>query len=108
MVNIGKIELIENKREQLAKLCKKYDVCELDVFGSIISNDFNEETSDIDFAVTFDTKSIKNRFDTFFNLRRDLETLFGRPIDLIEPSGLRNPYFISTFNNTKRVVYVDS
>lgn len=102
------LTLIEDKKEQLSELCRKYHVCELDVFGSIVSGDFDEETSDIDFAVKFDSGSIQNRFDAYFGLRKELESLFGRAIDLIEPGGLRNPYFIMKFNDTKRVVYVNS
>jgi len=32
----------------------------------------------------------------------ELKELFGRPIDLVEPGGLRNPYFIESVNQTRR------
>lgn len=100
--------IIEQNKATLAKLCKKYHVAALDVFGSAVTNDFNELTSDIDFLVEFDNSVKANRFDTFFALQEDLKKLFGRPVDLVEPGGLRNPYFIESVNQTRRRIYAAS
>jgi hypothetical protein len=100
--------ILEQNKVTLAKLCKKYHVAALDVFGSAASDDFNELTSDIDFLVEFDSTVKTRRFDTFFELREELNKLFGRPVDLVEPGGLRNPYFIESVNQTRRRIYVTS
>lgn len=100
--------ILEQKRVSLAKLCKKYHVAALDVFGSAAAGDFNERSSDIDFLVEFDSTVKTNRFDTFFSLLEELRELFGRPIDLVEPGGLRNPYFIESVNQTRRRIYAAS
>jgi predicted nucleotidyltransferase len=89
-------------------LCKKYSVVSLDVFGSATTDDFNELTSDLDFLVEFDSSVKANRFDTFFALLEDLKKLFARPVDLVEPGGLRNPYFIESINQTRRRIYAAS
>ena len=38
-------------------------------------------------------------------IARELRQLFGRPVDLVEPGGLRNPYFIKRVNQTRRMIY---
>ena len=78
------------------------------LYGSLASGDFNLETSDIDFLVQFDSSVKRNRFDNFFALRRELMTLFGRDVDLVEPGGLRNPYFIEQVNQTRKKIYAVS
>ena len=101
-------KIIEEKKDRLIALCKKYKVAELDVFGSAATDDFDPVQSDIDFLVEFQKTVIRDRFDNFFNLLNELKELFGRPIDLVEPGGLKNPYFIEMVDQTKRRLYVAS
>ena len=97
--------IIDNNREKLIELCKKYRVAELDLFGSVTTGDFDEEKSDIDFLVEFEKTVDQDRFDNFFNFLEELRQLFNRSIDLVEIGGLRNPYFIEMVNQTKRRIY---
>ena len=99
--------IIRDNKQKLTELCEKFSVAELDVFGSVAGDDFDAETSDLDFLVEFDN-SVKNRFDNFFSLQQALTELFGRAVDLVEPGGLKNPYFIKQVNRTKRCIYVAS
>ena len=100
--------IIEQNKDSLIKLCRKYHVAALDVFGSAVTDDFNEKTSDIDFLVEFDSSVRQNRFDNFFALLEELQRLFKRQVDLVEPGGLRNPYFIESVNQTRRKIYAAS
>ncbi|MFH1616134.1 MAG: nucleotidyltransferase domain-containing protein [Planctomycetota bacterium] len=100
--------IIEQNRDRLIELCKQYRVAELDVFGSAAMDNFDEDRSDIDFLVHFDETVKEDRFDNFFALLEELKKLFGRPVDLVEPGGLRNPYFIKRVNQTRRRVYAVS
>ena len=100
--------IIEEHRSELFKLCNRYHVVGLDVFGSAAMDDFDETSSDIDFLVEFDESVKQNRFDNFFALLDELKKLFNRPIDLVEPGGLKNPYLIKRINQTRRAVYVAS
>jgi len=100
--------IIEKNKNRLIELCRKYHVIQLDVFGSVATDEFDAETSDIDFLVQFDSSVKQNRFDNFFALRRELMTLFGREVDLVEPGGLRNPYFIEQVNQTREKIYAAS
>ncbi|MHC4425130.1 MAG: nucleotidyltransferase family protein [Planctomycetota bacterium] len=101
------VSLIDRNREALIELCREHHVTRLDVFGSATTGDF-EGSSDIDFLVEFDSEVGRRRFDNYFDLHRALEQLFARKIDLIEPGGLRNPYFIRQVNETRRQIYVSS
>ena len=100
--------IIEQNKDSLIELCRKYHVAVLEVFGSAATDDFNEKTSDIDFLVEFDSSVGQNRFDNFFALLEELQRLFKRPVDLVEPGGLRNPYFIEAVNQTRRKIYAAS
>jgi predicted nucleotidyltransferase len=100
--------IIEKNKNRLIELCRKYHVIQLDVFGSVATDEFDAETSDIDFLVQFDSSVKQNRFDNFFALRQELMTLFGRDVDLVEPGGLRNPYFIEQVNQTRKNIYAVS
>ena len=99
--------MIEEKLDMLAELCRKFSVCRLDVFGSAAVGDFGK-SSDIDFLVEFDKNADKVRFDNYFGLLEELKKLFTRPIDLVEPGGLRNPYLIKRVEETRRPIYVAS
>jgi predicted nucleotidyltransferase len=101
------VKIIDERREELADLCRKHHVNRLEVFGSAARADFGRG-SDIDLLVEFNEDIGSIRFDNFFELQRKLAELFGRPVDLVEPGGLRNPYFIRRVNETREPIYVSS
>jgi len=41
----------------------------------------------------------------YFSLAEDLEKLFSRPIDLVEPDPIRNPYFRKSVEETQVELY---
>ena len=91
-------------RQAIAALCGKYAVRRLVLFGSAGTDHFDEVTSDIDFLVEFDDAPL-SRFDAYFGLKEDLETLFGRPVDLVSTAVLDNPYFAESVASTSRELY---
>ena len=102
------MKLIELNLEKIYELCRKYKVKTLSVFGSILTDRFNDE-SDVDLLVDFlpyDPDSLE--FDyvmNYIDLAESLEDLFGRKVDLVVESGLRNKYFIANVNRTKQLIY---
>jgi predicted nucleotidyltransferase len=52
---------------------------------------FDAVRSDIDLLVEFDDLEPVDKADAYFGLLGDLEALFGRSVDLVERSALRNP-----------------
>ena len=101
------VSIIEDKMKDLAGLCRQYHVSRLEVFGSAAMEDMHT-ASDLDFLVEFDPTVRDRRFDNFFAFQEALSVLFNRPVDLVEPGGLRNPYFIRSVNETRKVVYAAS
>ena len=100
--------LIEKNRQKLFDICRRYHVSVLEVFGSAVTDEFDEKRSDIDFLVEFDSSVGENRFDNFFAFLEELKKLFNRPVDLIEPGGLKNPYLIERVNQTRKRIYAST
>jgi len=68
----------------IARLCERYGVTRLDVFGSAArAGDFHPERSDADFLVTFGPTT-RNDLAAFVDFKEALEALLGRPVDLLE------------------------
>ena len=99
------LKLIEEKRPALIELCRRYGVTRLDVFGSAVRDDFRTESSDLDFLVTFDNFTFQNAADRYFGLLLDLEALFGRKVDLVSDSAIRNPFFRSAVDESRVPLY---
>lgn len=100
------MKLIETHLQRILDLCRKHRVRNLAVFGSILTDRFNDQ-SDVDLLVNFEAID-HDKFDyvsNYFGLRDALEHLLGRKVDLIEEKGLRNKYFIANVNRTKQMIY---
>jgi len=68
--------------DRLDPLCRRWHVAELCLFGSALRDDFRPD-SDIDLLVTF-TSDAGWRARDLLRMQDDLETLFGRKVDLVE------------------------
>jgi len=96
---------IADKRDALIALCKRYDVARLEVFGSAARGvDFDPARSDVDLLVTF-APDARESFAMFLDLKEALEALLGRPVDLVEPSAIKNPFIRAGINRSREVLY---
>jgi len=95
---------IDNKKADIAALCSRYKVGKMYLFGSALTNRFNND-SDIDLLVDFNKEEIGDYFDNFFELKYALEALFGRSVDLVEEKNVRNPYFKKSIDSSKALIY---
>lgn len=100
------MKLIELNLAKIKELCIKYRGKSLAVFGSILTDRFNDN-SDVDLLVYFDTTDHEqwDYVSNYFDLRDDLENLLGRKVDLIEDGGIRNPLFRNAVDRTKQLIY---
>jgi len=98
------MELIDRNINTIKSLCKKHNVAHLFVFGSILEENFDNE-SDVDFIVDFNDVSLDQYADNYFNLKYSLEDLLKRDVDLLEDKAIKNPYFRSSIDSTKRLLY---
>jgi|SRR3972149_1966757 len=97
--------IIEQHRPELGELAVKHGVRRLAIFGSALTPLFDPTSSDIDVLVEFRSMPPAERADAYFGLLEDLERLFGRPVDLVEPSALRNPYVRQAVEASRVVLY---
>ena len=82
------MKLIENNIQKIIDLCKTHKVHKLFVFGSILTNRFNDN-SDIDLVVDFNKAEVSDYFDNYFDFKYALENLFGREVDYWKNKRLR-------------------
>ena len=97
--------VLEPYRQQIEALCQRFHVRRLEVFGSALRDDFSPARSDVDFLVEFDASPDLNVFEAYFDLRQQLGELLGRPVDLVMPSALRNPYVKAGIEAHRELVY---
>jgi len=96
---------LKKYKKSLADLCDKSLVINrLYMFGSVLSPLFNEATSDVDILVETADLPPEERGEGLINLWNNLETLFGRKVDLLTANSLRNPYFITEVERTKQLI----
>ena len=99
------IRIIEKHTAELEQLCLRYRVRRLDLFGSAATFREQTENSDLDFLVEFQPLPAGAYADTYFSLLEALNGLFGRPVDLVVGSAIRNPYFRQSVEETKTPIY---
>jgi predicted nucleotidyltransferase len=99
------LAVIDEKRERLFELCREYYVRTLELFGSAATGEFLPGKSDLDFLVQFDRSPKMNAFRQFFGFQNALADLFECDVDLVDPTCMKNPYFIASVNQSRRLVY---
>lgn len=90
-------------RDKIALFCQKWNLVEFALFGSVLRSDFNQ-SSDVDVLITFAPDSQTSLFD-LAQMQIELQEIFGRPIDLVEKSSLKNPYRKSEIIESSEVIY---
>ncbi|MCL2098516.1 MAG: nucleotidyltransferase domain-containing protein [Bacteroidales bacterium] len=90
----------------IISLFEKHKIKDAYLFGSAITDKFDEKESDVDFLVNFvDGIDPLEKGELLWNLRFSLEDSLNRPIDLLTETSLKNPYFIEEVNETKLKIY---
>ena len=99
------IDLINNNANELRNICVKHNVSSLYLFGSAAKGNFKSE-SDLDFLVQFNDKiNLLDYADNFFSMMEELEKLYGRKIDLLTVTSLKNPILKKEIGNTQIELY---
>ena len=98
------VSILDPHVAEIPELCRRYGVYRLELFGSATTDAFDQQTSDLDFLVDFDSSS-SDLFNRYFGLKESLEALYGREVDLVMIGALKNPYFIDSVNKTRQLVY---
>ena len=98
------MKLIQRHISQIAALCEKHKVKSLYVFGSVLTDRFNND-SDIDFVVIFDKAGVEDYFDNYFDFKYALQDLLHREVDLVEDQTIRNKYLRQNVDASKQLIY---
>lgn len=98
------MKTLESFTPAIIKLCLTHNVKSLYAFGSILTDKFNND-SDIDLIVDFATIEPADYADNYFDFKFSLEEILKRPIDLLEEKAIKNPYFKSSVNKQRQLVY---
>ena len=78
--------LIAAKKDEIAEACRRHGVARLSVFGSAARGlDFDASRSDADLLVEFGGS---RREDPYTVLKEEMETILGRPVDLLDREAL--------------------
>jgi predicted nucleotidyltransferase len=98
--------LVSDNIDAIRFLAREFGVVRLEVFGSVCTDEFDPEQSDIDFLVEYPDDYDFGPWDARMNqLRRALADLLGHKVDLVEVRALRNPWFLEEAASTRQVIY---
>jgi uncharacterized protein len=97
--------LLEEHRAEVTGLCARHGVRRFEVFGSAATGRFDPARSDLDFLVEFEPAPPAQMADRYFGLLEDLESLFGRRVDLVMTKAIKNPYFLQAIQPSRALLY---
>jgi hypothetical protein len=90
-------------RTRIEEFCRKWRVKELAIFGSALRDDFGPE-SDVDVLVELEEDAPWDAFD-WVDMTEELGGIFGREVDLVEKSAIRNPFRRHNILRAHEVIY---
>ncbi len=98
------MDTLQKYSYDIAKLCENHKVKSLYVFGSVLTDRFNDE-SDIDLIVDFSNIAVEDYADNYFDFKFSLQDILKRPIDLLEEKAIKNPYFKQSVIQQRQLIY---
>lgn len=96
--------LIESNREAIAQLCRRHGVRRLEVFGSILREDFDPSRSDVDLLAEFEP-GMSDTLGNLLDFKEAMEQLLGRPVDVLELKAIRNRRLRYYIEHSKSPLY---
>lgn len=99
--------IIRTKNIAIQKLCREQNVKELRLFGSALTDRFNQQSSDFDFVADFNDPDAVGIADRFMAFVSGLEVLLGRQADVITRQSIKNPVFRKMIEEQSIQVYGD-
>ncbi|MDP2181309.1 MAG: nucleotidyltransferase domain-containing protein [Actinomycetota bacterium] len=99
------VSIVEDKRESIANVCRKYGVKSLYVFGSALRDDFRLGESDVDLLVEFGPMDGHSKAHAYFDMLDELRELLGTEVDLVMAGAVKNRYIARDIERTKQMLY---
>jgi predicted nucleotidyltransferase len=98
-------ESIQTRLGDFLTLCKSHIVKNIYVFGSAVTENFNDESSDIDLLIEIDNDNPIERGENLMDIWDKLEVFFQRKVDLVTISSIKNPILRKNIDTTKILLY---
>ena len=98
------MNIIDLHKNKIFELCEKHEVKELYLFGSVLTEKFNE-SSDVDMLIQFNQIDLTKYFDNYMDLKEQLEDILKKPVDLVENQAIKNPIFRKIVDREKKLLY---
>ncbi len=89
--------------DQIAAFCRKWSIAEFSLFGSILRDDFRDD-SDVDVLVAFKSGT-SHDYHAWDAMEDEVRAMFGREVDLVEKGRIENPYRRHHILTHRRVLY---
>lgn len=99
------VAIVQDKRDAIIELCHRYGVVRMDVFGSVLREDFRPGESDVDLLVEFSDRDPYALARAYFDLLDELKTLFAVDVDLVMAGAVKNKHISADIENTKQTLY---
>lgn len=90
-------------REKIEAFCRRWKIEEFSLFGSVLRGDFGPD-SDVDVLISFEPEIPWSLYD-WMEMVEELREILGREVDVVEKSGLRNPFRRQAILSTRQVIY---
>jgi uncharacterized protein len=88
---------------KIEAFCKRWKIAEFAIFGSALREDFSPK-SDVDVLISFEPDIPWSLFE-WVDMIEELRKIMGREVDLVEKSGLRNPFRRHEILKSRQVIY---
>lgn len=98
----------KSHRSEIETLCRQHGARRLEIFGSLLRDDFDAANSDVDVVVEFAPHEIGSGMRQYFDFKTQLERVLERPVDVIELSAMGNTRPKRIIERTKVPVYAAS
>jgi predicted nucleotidyltransferase len=99
------LPLIEVHHAEIAEICRRFGVQQLDVFGSAARvTDFDPTRSDVDLLLTYLPGHVPDMVG-YLALQDALTDLLGRPVDLVSDKAVVNPYVRAGIERSRQLLY---
>lgn len=90
-------------KDKIEDFCKRWKIAEFSIFGSALREDFSPK-SDVDVLISFEPDIPWSLYD-WVDMIEELRDILGRKVDLVEKSGLRNPFRRREILSSRKVIY---
>jgi uncharacterized protein len=97
--------VLADKLPQVIDLCRRHGVRRLEVFGSVLRDDFDPARSDIDFIVEFLPGPEGPWMARYFDFKDALEEVLEHDVDLLEGVHTENRYLRRAIESSRRALY---